>query len=247
MASLLPAAAPRALSQHTLVSLGNTGTGLNKLLLVSWCLLWQGVRTWRKQLELNKKTNLRNMKTKWSSQYPVRTWNNSPPMEKTTITAERTHFSYLSSSLLPIKQSKQAHLHRWSDSHLPQAGQGSVNPPGPSTSAQCNGELTSNAQQISLLAYASSTIHKYKPEIGKFSSPLTAQIQIITQDMSYAHIADSQVFSFVPEDVYIKWVQFCPSPLHMVEHSSAFIGFVALHWTHSSKSISSLYWGHQNW
>lgn len=79
-----------------------------------------------------------------------------------------------------------------------------MNPPEPSTSAQCNGELTSNAQQISLLAYASSTIHKYKPEIGKFSSPLTAQIQIITQDMSYAHIADSQVFSFVPEDVYIK-------------------------------------------
>lgn len=33
----------------------------------------------------------------------------------------------------------------------------------------------------------------------------------------------------------------------MVEYSSAFIGFVALHWTHSSKSISSLYWGHQNW
>lgn len=70
--------------------------------------------------------------------------------------------------------------------------------------AQCNGELTSNSQQIALLAYASSTIHKYKPEIGKLSSPLTSRIQNITQDTGYAYIADSQVFLIVHQYMYIK-------------------------------------------
>lgn len=151
------------------------------------------------------------MKTQWSSQSPARTGNNSPPMGKTTITAERTQFSYLSSSFLPMKQFKQAHLHRGSDSHLPQVGHSYVNPPGHSTSAQCNEELTSNSQQIAALAYASSTTHKYKPETGKFSSPLISRMQTITQDMNYAHTADSQVFLIVHEYVYIKRVQFIPS------------------------------------
>lgn len=139
------------------------------------------------------------MKTQWSSQSPARTGNNSPPTGKTTITAERTQFSYLSSSFLPM------------NSRLPQVGHGYVNPPGHSTSAQCNGELTSNSQQIAALAYASSTTHKYKPETGKFSSPLISRMQTITQDMNYAHTADSQVFLIVHEYVCIKRVQFIPS------------------------------------
>lgn len=112
VAYLVPIAAPKQPSQHTLVWFGNTGTGLNKLLPVCWCLLRQGMRTWMKRLEPNKKTNLRSTKAQWSSQSPARTQNNSPPMGKTTIPAERTHFSYLSSSFLPMKQFKQAHLHR---------------------------------------------------------------------------------------------------------------------------------------
>ena len=48
----------------------------------------------------------------------------------------------------------------------------------------------SDSQQIARLGYASSTTHKYKLDIGKFSSALTSRIQNITHYMGYAYVAD---------------------------------------------------------
>lgn len=97
---------------------------------------------------------------------------------KPSVTAGRTHSSYLSSSFLSLEQLKQAHLHRRGDLHsLPLVGHLPVNPSGLGASAQSNEELTSDPQQTILLGYAASTTHKCKLDIGKFSSALNSWIQ----------------------------------------------------------------------